>query len=81
MGAGRGRPVRLGYGGLAPVHGLGQSLSHRPVPHCFIAASDYPHEQAAATRHALWSFQARTDVSQRAKEQILRDNSKALYGM
>jgi hypothetical protein len=81
MAAGRGRHVRLGCGGLAPVHGLGRYLSHRPVPHCFIYASDYPHEQAADIRHALCSFQARTDVSQRAKEQILRDNRKALYGM
>ena len=43
--------------------------------------TDYPHEQAADIRHALWSFQAHTDVSQRAKEKILRDNIKALYGM
>ena len=81
MGAGRGRHVRLGGGGRAPVHGLGRYLSHRRVPHCFLYASDYPHEQAAATRHLLWSFQARTDVSQRAKEQTLRDNGKTLYGM
>jgi hypothetical protein len=81
MGVGRGRHVRRGCGGLAPVHGRGRYLSHRRVPHCFLSASDYPNEQAAATRHALWSFQARTDVRQRAKEQILRDNSKALYGM
>jgi predicted TIM-barrel fold metal-dependent hydrolase len=47
----------------------------------FIYASDYPHEPADAIRHALCSFQARTDVSQRVKERILRDNIKALYGM
>ena len=46
-----------------------------------IYASDYPNEQAADIRHALCSFQARTDVSQRAKEKILRDNIKALYGI
>ena len=44
-------------------------------------ASDFPHESAATATHALESFLAREDVSQSAKQKILCDNVKAIYGM
>lgn len=47
----------------------------------FLYASDYPHESAEAAQHALNGFLDRPDVSQRAKEKILRDNIKALYAL
>lgn len=47
----------------------------------FLYASDFPHESAATATHALETFLARDDVSQSAKQKILCDNVKAIYGL
>ncbi len=46
-----------------------------------IYASDYPHERLDDITEALQNFLRRDDVSQSAKQKILCDNVKALYGM
>ncbi len=42
-------------------------------------ASDYPHEPDLA--QAIRKFEARTDISDTAKQKILTDNGKRFYGM
>jgi predicted TIM-barrel fold metal-dependent hydrolase len=45
----------------------------------FVCASDFPHEPTSEFIESVAAFRARTDVSDRAKAQILYDNPKRLY--
>jgi predicted TIM-barrel fold metal-dependent hydrolase len=57
---------------LAAIDGIGADR--------LIYASDYPHERLDDITDALHGFLQRDDVSQEAKQKILCDNVKALYG-
>ncbi len=46
-----------------------------------IIGTDYGHTDPSAEIDAISLFRARTDVSDGAKQRILFDNPKALYGL
>ncbi len=47
----------------------------------FLYASDFPHESAATATRALEAFLVRDDISPAAKQKLLCDNVKTIYGL